>query len=102
MIFKEKEQFLELYTALNGTAYDNPADLTVTTLENAIYMGMRNDWAELRKASIYEYDEEKHIRQEWEDDMKEGLQQGGNFISKNTIQKGKRAPGFRCLKNSKR
>ena len=43
MVFKEKDQFLELYNALNGTAYDNPDDLTVTTLENAIYMGMRND-----------------------------------------------------------
>ena len=42
MIFKEKGKFLELYNALNGTDYDNPDDLTVTTLENAIYMGMRN------------------------------------------------------------
>ncbi|MCD8045132.1 MAG: hypothetical protein LUE90_00455, partial [Clostridiales bacterium] len=43
MIFKEKREFLELYNAMNGTAYDNPDDLVVTTLENAIYMGMKND-----------------------------------------------------------
>jgi len=35
--------FLELYNAMNGTAYENPGDLIVTTLENAIYMGMKND-----------------------------------------------------------
>lgn len=43
MIFKEKREFLELYNAMNGTAYERTEDLTVTTLENAVYMGMRND-----------------------------------------------------------
>lgn len=43
MIFKEKKEFLELYNAMNGTNYQREEDLTVTTLENAIYMGMRND-----------------------------------------------------------
>lgn len=43
MIFKEKKEFLELYNAMNGTDYQREEDLTVTTLEHAIYMGMRND-----------------------------------------------------------
>lgn len=43
MIFKEKQEFLELYNAMNGTSYTNPEDLEVTTLENAIYMGLKND-----------------------------------------------------------
>ena len=57
MIFKEKGKFLELYNALNGTDYDNPDDLTVTTLENAIYMGMRNDVSYLLydRLSLYEH-----------------------------------------------
>lgn len=57
MIFKEKGKFLELYNALNGTAYDNPDDLTVTTLENAIYMGMRNDVSYLLydRLALYEH-----------------------------------------------
>ena len=57
MVFKEKDQFLELYNALNGTAYDNPDDLTVTTLENAIYMGMRNDVSYLLydRLALYEH-----------------------------------------------
>ena len=43
MIFKDKEEFLTLYNAMNGTDYNNPENLIVTTLENAIYMGVRND-----------------------------------------------------------
>ena len=43
MIFKEKEEALKLYNAINQTNYQNPDDLTVTTLENAIYLGMKND-----------------------------------------------------------
>ena len=43
MIFREKKEFLELYNAMNGTNYTNPDDLVVTTLENAIYMGLKND-----------------------------------------------------------
>ncbi len=43
MVFKEKREFLELYNALNGTAYTNPDDLVATTLQNAIYMAMKND-----------------------------------------------------------
>lgn len=43
MIFKEKGEALKLYNAINQTGYQNPDDLTVTTLENAIYLGMKND-----------------------------------------------------------
>ncbi len=57
MIFKDKEEFLTLYNAMNGTDYDNPEDLIVTTLENAIYMGMRNDVSFLLydKLTLYEH-----------------------------------------------
>ncbi len=41
MIFKEKREFLDLYNAMNGTHYTNPDELTVTTLDNAIYLGMK-------------------------------------------------------------
>ncbi len=57
MIFKEKREFLELYNAMNGTAYTDPEELVVTTLENAIYMGMKNDVSFLLhdKLSLYEH-----------------------------------------------
>lgn len=42
-IFQEKRELLSLYNALNGTDYTEEEDLTVNTLENAIYMTMKND-----------------------------------------------------------
>ena len=38
MLFREKKELLELYNALNDSAYNSPEDLTICTLENAIYM----------------------------------------------------------------
>ncbi len=43
MLFKEKPALLSLYNAVNGTDFTNVEDLEVTTLENAIYLGMKND-----------------------------------------------------------
>lgn len=43
MVFKEKTDLLDLYNAINGTAYDNPEDLEINTLENVLYISMKND-----------------------------------------------------------
>lgn len=43
LIFKRKEDLLELYNAVNGSHYDNPDDLEITTLDDAVYMGIKND-----------------------------------------------------------
>lgn len=43
MLFHEKKALLGLYNAVNGTHYTNSDDLEITTLENAIYMAMKND-----------------------------------------------------------
>ena len=37
------ENILSLYNALNGTNYDDPAALMITTLEDVIYVRMKND-----------------------------------------------------------
>ena len=42
-IFSNKENLLSLYNALNGTAYNNVEDLEVTTMEDVIYIDMKND-----------------------------------------------------------
>ena len=42
-VFEDKKHLLELYNAVNGTAYTNEEDLEVNTLENVLYMGMKND-----------------------------------------------------------
>ena len=38
-----REELLDLYNAVNGTHYTNAEDLEINTLEEAIYVGMRND-----------------------------------------------------------
>ena len=43
MLFREKSALLSLYNAVNKTAFTNVDDLEITTLENAVYMGMKND-----------------------------------------------------------
>lgn len=43
MVFSKKEDLLDLYNAVNGTAYQNAEALEVNTLENVLYMTMKND-----------------------------------------------------------
>jgi hypothetical protein len=38
-----REWTLSLYNGVNGTNYENPEDIYFTTIENAVYMGMKND-----------------------------------------------------------
>lgn len=42
-IFSKKEDLLELYNAINNSAYTNLEDLKVNTLDDAIYLSMKND-----------------------------------------------------------
>ena len=43
MYEKYKGNLLDLYNALNETNYTNLDDLEITTMENAVYMSMKND-----------------------------------------------------------
>ena len=43
LVFKEKKYLLELYNAVNNTNYQDPEALQVNTLENVIYLSMKND-----------------------------------------------------------
>ena len=43
MLFKDKENLLSLYNALNQTSYTDVDKLEITTLENAVYMNYKND-----------------------------------------------------------
>lgn len=38
MLFRDKENLLSLYNAVNETDYTDTNDLEITTLENAVYM----------------------------------------------------------------
>lgn len=43
MLVKDRAVALEIYNAINDTNYRDPTQLQITTIENAIYMGMKND-----------------------------------------------------------
>ena len=45
MLFSDKKNLLSLYNALNGKNYSDCDNLEIVTLENAIYMSMKNDLA---------------------------------------------------------
>lgn len=43
MIFGSREAALELYNAVNHSHYQNSDELEITTIEGALYMGVKND-----------------------------------------------------------
>ena len=43
MLYQDKSELLSLYNAVNDTHYTDPEELEVASLENAVYMSMRND-----------------------------------------------------------
>ncbi|RHR33792.1 hypothetical protein [Eubacterium sp. AF19-12LB] len=54
---KYKENLLELFNALNDTAYTNPDDLEINTLDDVFYMKMKNDVSCIidNRIAIYEH-----------------------------------------------
>lgn len=54
--FSNKGRLLELYNAINCTHYSDPEALEIVTLENAIYMNMKNDLAFLMAFSLNIYE----------------------------------------------
>ncbi|MDD3254095.1 MAG: hypothetical protein PHV18_16305 [Lachnospiraceae bacterium] len=45
MLYKDKQNLLSLYNAVNRTHYTDVEELVIVTLENAIYLGYKNDLA---------------------------------------------------------
>ena len=56
MIFHQKKELLELYNALNDSDYSNEEELTIVTLENAVYMSMKNDLAFVLDMRLHMYE----------------------------------------------
>ena len=53
MLFSDKKNLLSLYNALNGKNYSDCAQLEIVTLENAIYMSMKNDLAFILDLALF-------------------------------------------------
>ena len=56
MLFSDKKALLSLYNAMSEKDYKDPDELKIVTLENAIYMNMKNDLAFLIDSSLYLYE----------------------------------------------
>ena len=61
MLFSDKERLLELYNAVSGKNHNNADELEIVTLENAVYMGMKNDLAFLLNMNIYLYEHQSTV-----------------------------------------
>ncbi len=56
LLFREKQELLQLYNAVNHSHYADADQLQVVTLENAIYMNMKNDLAFWVDCHLYLYE----------------------------------------------
>ena len=56
LLFSDRKNLLSLYNAIRGAHYDNPEMLEIVTLENAIYMGMKNDLAFIIDTDLFLYE----------------------------------------------
>lgn len=43
LVFGDRRRLLDLYNALNGSHYEDPDALEITTLDDAVYLSMKND-----------------------------------------------------------
>ncbi len=74
MLFSEKRNLLSLYNALNGTSYTDTDDYCI---KNGILEEfLSKNRAEAIEVSIFEYNEEQHIRNEKEFSYREGHMSG--------------------------
>ena len=53
---EHKEWTLSLYNAINGTSYDDPSEVEITTMEDVVYMGMKNDVSFIVHSDIQFYE----------------------------------------------
>ena len=56
LLFKEKHSALSLYNALNGTTHKDEEEMEIVTLENAIYINVKNDLAFVLDSNLNLYE----------------------------------------------
>ena len=60
-VFAKKKDLLSLYNAVNGTDYSNPEEIEINTIENFIYMGMKNDVSFLIAHAMNLYEQQSSV-----------------------------------------
>lgn len=61
MLYLDKEELLSLYNAVNGTDYTDSSSLEINTLQNAIYMKMKNDVSFLFNFQVNLYEHQSTV-----------------------------------------
>ena len=94
MTFHDKRDLLSLYNAVNGTNYQDPEDLEINTLENVIYLKMKNDLSFLVGASMNLYEHQST----WNPNMPlRGLLYFAELYERYINSKGYRLSGNTCI-----
>ena len=60
-VFRDKKYLLELYNAINGTNYTNVEDLDITTLEDVLFMSMKNDKSFIISSTMNLYEHQSTV-----------------------------------------
>ena len=61
MLYLDKKELLSLYNAVNGTDYTDVESLEINTLQNAIYMNMKNDVSFLFNFQVNLYEHQSTV-----------------------------------------
>ena len=61
MLFSEKRNLLSLYNALNGSSYTDTEGLSITTLDNAVYMNYKNDISFVMDSELMLYEHQSTV-----------------------------------------
>ncbi len=63
IIFSDREQLLSLYNALANTSYEDASKLEVNTLEDVVFIGMKNDLSFILDGRMNLYEQQSTINQ---------------------------------------
>ena len=80
-----KDDVLSVYNALNGTAYDNASDITITTIDDVIYIKMKNDVSLLLDGNLSIWEQQSSINPNM---PVRGLMYFGNLYSQYITENG--------------
>ena len=60
-VFQDKRDLLDLYNAINGTNHQDPEELEITTLEDVIFMSMKNDKSFIISSTMNLYEHQSTV-----------------------------------------
>ncbi len=61
LLFQDRRKLLSLFNAMNGTSYNEPEALEIVTLQNAVYMSIKNDLSFLLAFQMYLYEHQSTV-----------------------------------------